>query len=61
MVKLAAMETKVRKDFSSWPGSTVSLFDSPDRIYVIVAGAEGVQSTFIRGFFGNMAMCEIPM
>jgi hypothetical protein len=61
MVKLAAMETKVRKDFSSWPGSTVPLFNSPDRIYVIVAGGEGVQSTFIRGFFGNMAVCEIPM
>ena len=61
MTQLAAMKTKIRKDFSSWPGSTVSLFDSPDRIYVVVAGAEGVQSTFIRGFFGNIAICEVPM
>jgi hypothetical protein len=59
MTRLAAMETTFRKDISTWPGSTVSFFDSPERIFVIVAGAEGVQSTFIRGFFGNMAIREI--
>lgn len=43
MVKLAAMETKGRKDLSSWPDATVSLFDSPDRLFIMVAskGSEG--------------------
>ncbi len=44
---------------SSWPGSTVSMHASPEKIRVIVAGAEGTQGVFIRMFLGLMATHEL--
>jgi hypothetical protein len=56
MARLAVEEdSKFRKTVSSWPGSTVPMHESPDKIVVIVAGAEGTQGVFIRGFFGLSA------
>lgn len=64
MVKVAVYSpgelAKFHKNFSTWPGSTVPMHGSPDRIRVIVAGAEGTQSVFIRGFHGDMVSCEVP-
>lgn len=61
MAKLAVNErVKVRKDLSTWPGSTIPMHESPDKICVIVAGAEGAQGLFVRGFLGNMVTCKVP-
>jgi hypothetical protein len=64
MVKLAAYSSeeiaKIHKNLSTWPGSTVSMHESPDKIRIIVAGAEGTQNLFIRGFHGDMVTCEVP-
>jgi len=56
MARLAVEEdSKVRKIVSTWAGSTVPMHESPDKIVVVVAGAEGTQGVFIRGFFGHSA------
>lgn len=61
MAKLAVNERfKVRKYLSTWPGSTTSMHESLDNIRVVVAGAEGTQGLFVRGFLGNMVTCQIP-
>lgn len=44
---------------STWPGKSVSMHASPDKIRVIVAGAEGTQGVYIRMFLGLMATHEI--
>lgn len=44
---------------SSWPGSTVSMHASPDKIRVIVGGAEGTQGVYIRMFLGLTTTHEI--
>jgi hypothetical protein len=60
MARLAVEEdAKARKTLSTWPGSTVAMHDSPERIRVIVAGAEGTQGLFVRGFLGDMVTCEV--
>ncbi len=60
MARLAVEEdAKRRKTISTWPGATVAMHESPDRIRVIVAGAEGTQGLFIRGFLGDMVTCEV--
>jgi hypothetical protein len=61
MARLAVEEdAKRRKTISTWPGATVAMHESPDRLRVIVAGAEGTQGLFIRGFLGDMVTCEVP-
>lgn len=59
MARLAVEEdAKRRKTISTWPGSTVAMHASADRIRVIVTGAEGTQGLFVRGFLGDMVTCE---
>ena len=61
MAQLAVEEgAKRRKTISTWPGATVAMHESAERIRVIVAGAEGTQGLFIRGFLGDMVTCEVP-
>ena len=68
MVKLAVedvgrkslcKDAGVRKSLCTWPGSTIPMHESADKIRVIVAGAEGTQGVFIRGFLGDMVTCRV--